>query len=377
VRSRTRLWSAAGLETGILLIGFDVYAALVTFIPEFLVRNDFRLIYGAARVALQSGFSHVYDLEAQKAATEAIATGVYWQPFLNPPPLVWLAMPFTALPFGLALLVWTALVFGAALLAWYLTAPGGALTRAAYLAMFLGLFPTAFGLLVGQPVALVVAAVALAWWFAQRRWSVAAGLALSLIAIKPQLALLVPACLLVSGRARIFIVWLVATAVMVITAVAMLGPEGLDRYREALALASQWEPTRAFATDGPLGQGSLAYAVQTLVVAVAMLASWRQRNGEVARPIAIGLVASLLFTPYVGFQDFAILVVAGWLVIRAGPSPVQVVILVIGYAVLEMALVIRAVPILVAEALLLATMLLAQPRIFSAQRSPIDHSSQP
>jgi hypothetical protein len=227
----------------------------------------------------------------------------------------------------------------------------------AHLALFLGLFPTAFGLMVGQPVALVVAAVAAAWWFAQRKWSVAAGLALSVIAIKPQLALLVPLCLLFSGHARIFVVWLAATAVMVLAAAAMLGPEGINRYRDVLALASQWEPTRRYAIDGPLGPGPHVYVIQAVVVAVAVFASWRQRNGEVARPVAIGLVASLLFTPYVGFQDFTMLVVAGWLVIRSGASAVQVGILVIGYALVELALLVLAVPILVAEAMLLLTLL--------------------
>src|ERR1700737_2880930 len=139
LRSRTRLWSVAGLWTGTLLIVFDLYGALVIFIPEYQVRNDFRLIYGAARAVLQHGFSHLYDFEAQKAATEALAAGVYWQPFLNPPPLVWLAMPFTALPFGVAIWLWTALLVASALLAWHLTAPGVGLTRAAHLALFFGL----------------------------------------------------------------------------------------------------------------------------------------------------------------------------------------------------------------------------------------------
>lgn len=371
VGSRTRLWSVAGLWTGILLTGFDLYAALVTYVPQYLVRNDFRLIYGAAQVALRSGFSHVYDLDAQKAATEAVGQGVYWQPFLNPPPLVWLATPFTALGFDQAIWVWTALLSASALLAWYLTAPGGGLARAAHLALFLGLFPTAFGLMVGQPVALVAAAVAAAWWFAERRWSVAAGLALSLIAIKPQLALLVPLCLMVAGHGRIFAVWLVATVVMVLAAIAMLGPDGIERYRHVLALASQWEPTRRYAIDGPLGVGLHVYVIQAIVVALAFFAAWRQRHGAVARPIAIGLVASLLFTPYVGFQDFAMLVVAGWLVIRARPSSMQVWILVIGYALLELALLVLAVPVLAAEAVLLLT-LLWQPRpAFSAQASAV------
>jgi hypothetical protein len=358
VRSRARLWSVAGMWTGILLIVFDLYAAVTIYIPEYQVRNDFRLIYGAGRAVLRHGFSHLYDFEAQKAATEGLATGVYWQPYLNPPPLVWLALPFTAVPFGVAIWLWTVLLVASALLAWYLVAPGDGLTRAAHLALFFGLFPTAFGLMVGQPGALVVAGVAAAWWFAERRRPVVAGLALSIIAIKPQLALLVPLCLLVSGHVRIFAVWAVVTAVIGVAAIAMLGPEGINRYREALAFASQWEPTRRYAIAGPLGFGPQLYVAQAIVVVVTVVASWRQRHTGVARPIATGLVASLLFTPYVGFQDFTMLVIAGWLVIRSRPSTLQVALLVAGYALLELALVVLAVPILVAEALLLVTLLI-------------------
>jgi hypothetical protein len=71
------------------------------------------------------------------------------------------------------------------------------------------------------------------------------------------------------------------------------------------------------------------------------------------------------------------LVIAGWLVIRSGATSIQVALMVVGYALLELALLVLAFPILIAEALLLTTMLLAPPRIFSAQTSPISHSSQP
>jgi hypothetical protein len=73
-------------------------------------------------------------------------------------------------------------------------------------------------------------------------------------------------------------------------------------------------------------------------------------------PIAAGITASLLFTPYVGFQDFALLVVAGWLVLRAQPSRWQIALLLVGYALLELALLVLAVPILVAEAAFLLSL---------------------
>ncbi len=355
-RGRSRLWSAAGLWAGLLLIAFNIYVAAVTYIPGYRVRDDFRLAYGAALVSLRDGYSHLYDLNAQKQAVESLGPGFYWSPFINPPPLVWLATPFTALAFDVAIVLWTVLIAGALLLSWYLVAPGGRLARAAHLALWLGLFPVAFGVMVGQPVAFVAAGVAACWWLLRHHHPVWAGLALSTLALKPQLALLVPVCLLLAGRARVFGAWLAATVLMVLVALALLGPDGLMRYGDALALASQWEPTRRYAIAGPLGLGPQLYVVQVLVVSVTLLAAWRSRHGDPGTAIAAGIVGSLLFTPYVGFQDFAMLVLAGWLVVRSGPTPFQVGLLIAGYALLELALLVLAVPILVAETLLLISL---------------------
>ncbi|HSP09451.1 MAG TPA: glycosyltransferase family 87 protein [Candidatus Dormibacteraeota bacterium] len=356
LRERTRLWAVAGIWGGALLVAFDLYAAVVTYIPGYRVRNDFRLIYGAAVASLHRGFGHLYDLPAQKAAVEGLGHGFYWSPFLNPPPLIWLAAPFTLLPFDAAIVIWSALLVTAALLTWYLVAPGGRLVRVAHLALWLGLFPVAFGLMVGQPVALVAAAVAGCWWLAERDRPVLAGLVLSLAAIKPQVALLAPLCLLVSGHWRVFAAWLAAAGAMVLLAAGLLGIDGIHRYQDVLALASQWEATRRYAVAGSLGLGPQVYAVQAVVVAAALVAAWNHRHSGVAVPLAAGITASLLFTPYVGFQDFAVLVVAGWLVLRSQPSRWQVGLLVVGYALLELALLVLAVPILVAEAALLLSL---------------------
>jgi glycosyl transferase family 87 len=355
--SRRRLWAAAGLWGGLLLIGFDVYAAIVTYIPQYAVRNDFRLMYGAAVDTLHNGYAHLYDLEAQKAAVESLGPGFYWSPFLNPPPLAWLATLFTPLPFGAALVAWSVLIAAALVIAWFVAAPGGRLTRAAFGAMWLGLFPVAFGLMVGQPVALVAAAVALCWWLAERDRPALAGFALSLTVVKPQIALFVPLCLVVAGHARVFAAWLVPTVFMALLSLALLGHDGLLRYRDALSLASGWQITRGYAVSGLIGTGPQLYAAQAIVLAATLVAAWRWRDAGAAIPIAAGVTGSLLFTPYVGFQDFAVLVVAGWLVLRSRPSPAQaqVALLVIGYVLLELALLVLAVPILVAEVLLLAS----------------------
>jgi hypothetical protein len=356
VRARTRLWAVAGVWGGLLLIGTDVYFAVVTYIPQYRVRNDFRLMFGAALTGLYHGYSHLYDLAEQKQAVEGLGAGFYWSPFLNPPPLVWLVTPLTTLPFTAALVVWTALLLAALVLAWYLAAPGSRLTRAAHLAMLLGVFPVAFGVMVGQPVALVVAAVAACWWFAEHDRPVVAGVILSAVALKPQLALFVPLCLLVSGHARVFGAWLVATLVIALVALAMLGGDGFNRYREVLNLASQWEITRRYAFSGLVGTGPPLYVSEAIVAAVTLLAAWRHRGASAAMPIAAGIVGSLLFTPYVGFQDFAMLFVAGWLILRSEHSEWQVGALVIGFVLLELSLVLLPALILSVESLLLISL---------------------
>ena len=362
VRARTRLWAAAGLWGGLLLIGFDLYAAAVTYIPQYRVRNDFRLMYGAALTGLHQGYGHLYDLAAQKQAVEGLGAGFYWSPFLNPPPLAWLVTPLTILPFTAALVVWTALLLGGLVLAWYLAAPGGRLTRAAHLAMLLGVFPVAFGVMVGQPVALVVAAAAACWWFAERDRPLVAGLVLSAIALKPQLALFVPLCLLVSGHPRVFGAWAVVSLVIVLVALAMLGGDGLNRYRDVLNLASQWEITRRYAFSGLVGTGTPLYVTGAIVAGVTLLAAWRHRGGGAGMPIAAGIVGSLLFTPYVGFQDFAMLFVAGWLILRSAHTQWQVGALVIGFVLVELSLVLLPALILLVESLLLVS--LAWPKGF-------------
>jgi len=349
----------AGLLVGLILIGWDLSVLAGTYISQYAVRNDFRLAYGAATVGIKDGYGHLYDLAAQKAAIESLGRGFNPQPFISPPPLAWLVTPLLVVPFSAALVLWTIMLLAALAWTWYLLAPPGRVVRAAHLALLLGVFPVAFGVMVGQPGAWVAAAVATAWWLLRHDRPVWAGVVLSLIVLKPQLALLVPACLLVSGQAKAFGSWLVAMLLIGLVALALLGPDGLARYRDVLAQTQTpaWDITRRYSISGPLGLGPLLNITQVAVVAVALVTAWRRRAQGPEIPMAAGILGSLLATPYLGFQDFLMLIVAGWLVLRAGATAFQVGLLVVGYALLQLALVVLAIPILLAEALLLLSLL--------------------
>ena len=144
----------------------------------------------------------------------------------------------------------------------------------------------------------------------------------------------------------------------------MLGPDGVARYRDVLAQTQgpAWDITRRYAISGPLGLGPLTYLAEVVVLGLTLLVAWRARGGGVEVPIAAGIVGSLLFTPYLAFQDFLMLVVAAWLLLRTQLSAWQVGLLVVGYALLELALVVLALPILVAEGLLLASLVWKRPQ---------------
>jgi len=334
LRHRRRLAVVAGLWTGMILCGWDMWVGL-GWLPQVRVLNDFRLWYGAARLGLTRGWDHLYDPFAQRDLMESL--GFFWQPYLNPPALAWLAVPFSLLPFELALGLWTLLLIAAAVWTWRLAATGHGLTRAMHLALFLGLFPVAFGLLRGQPVALVAFAVAGGWWLLRHRKPVPAGMLLALIAIKPQVALLVPFALLASGRRIVFLAWLGYSALLVVASLALLGVHGTAGYLSALATAAQWDLGRRYALSGVLGLGPLLYVAQALVLLLTLWTAWRARHGAPDLPVAAGLAGSLLFTPYVGYQDLAVLVPAGWLALRAGAPVWLAGLLAAGYLIVELA----------------------------------------
>ncbi|TMC54914.1 MAG: DUF2029 domain-containing protein [Chloroflexi bacterium] len=361
-RARRRLWAAAGLLVGAMLLVWDLVVAAPLFFAQYAVRNDFRLAYATAIVGWRDGYGRLYDLADQQTAIRALGSGFNVQPFISPPPLAWLVTPLTALPFTSALVIWTALLIAALLWTWYLVAPGEGVARTAHLLLWVGVFPVAFGVMVGQPGALVAAAVATAWWLIRAKRQLAAGLVMSLVVLKPQLALLVPVALLVAGYRRTFVSWLAASAVIGVVALVMLGGDGVARYRDVLAQTqtTAWDITRRYSISGPLGLGWALRVAELAVVVLTLVAAWRQRRSP-ERVVAIGILGSLLFTPYLGFQDFLMLIVAGWLVIRSGATSLQVAILVAGYALLELALVVLAVPILLIEVSLLLS-LLVRPR---------------
>jgi len=281
-----------------------------------LPQPDFYVYYLAAQLGRVHGWAAIYD-PAVFLPPVTIAVGKPL-PYLNPPELAWLVMPLSYLPYTVAGWIWTCLLAAAFGLIWYLVAPGRGLLRLIHAVGAAALLPIFVGVLFGQVSLLVVAAVALSWWFLSSGRPWLAGLALSALILKPQIAFLVPVAFVLSGYGRVVLAWLAVSVPLAIITLLAVGTAVFHHISQSLQSVS--------AVPGPIQSSllrqlpfPLAVIGIVLVLAVSTLILWRGRGSGPSLPIAVGLISSMLVSPYVNFYDLSALVLAGWLILRLDP----------------------------------------------------------
>ena len=298
--------------------------------------TDFLAFWGAGQVAAAGNPAAAYDLAVQQQVQTATGSQG-WFAFVNPPPFLFLAAPFGALPFPLAWIAWV--VAGYALWSW------AAIRAFPRLWPLVLVFPGALvaaghaqtGFVTG---ALLVGAVA-----ALGRRPVLAGLLVGALVIKPHLALLLPFWLVAGGRWRAVLAAAASLIGLLLLAWAVFGTQAM------LAYPSSWQASATLMqqdTAGfylrmvtPYSQLRLvlvpeaALALQALV-SLAMIAlvmhAWRRFDGDVMATGALTLAATALASPYLFSYDLPFLVLPVlWLVRRgldAGFFPFEKLLLV-------------------------------------------------
>ncbi len=302
---------------------------------------DFGNYYLYAQVGLHQGWNHLYDLAAQRQEWLRLggADVIPWFPIIYPPPLPWLVAPFTLLPLPVAFACWTTLLLGCVILAWRLVVPTRSrLARWTALAAMLAVMPVLYALILGQILILELAAIAAAWWLVSRGRELPAGVLLTVLVFKPQVAFLVPVALLVIGRWRTVAVWLTGSALIVTVALVTTGINGLHDYANRVSDASATPPQFFVPTQltlgGLFGHGVLTLAVTALLVALTIAAAFRHRGEGPTVPVACALVGSMLVTPYLHQQDLATLLLAGGIALQGSLDRWQVRMLIAGYVLL-------------------------------------------
>jgi hypothetical protein len=332
---------AAGAVTAALFAIFDLYQWALAYAGDRF-HNDFTFYYAAARIGLAHGWQSIYDLKLQQAELDSIGSGIKIAElarFISPPPVAWSALPFTPLPYPVAYWTWSALLLIALAFAWRLASPGDGPWRLVHLAAAIGWLPVIYGLQLGQPGLFVALGVAACYAFLKAERPFWAGLALGALALKPQLAFLVPAALLVSGHTRAFWGSLAALGVLGLASAFALGPSGITAYEARLSFAAGVPVNRELTLAPLIGNLVVTRLVQAVIALWALFLVYRLRRRGHEWIFIPALVGGLLASPYLHLDDLAMLGLAAWLYVRASRRPWTVGI------VLAIAVVVEGVPI--------------------------------
>jgi len=317
-RRWANLGTAAGGAAAVLFAAFDLLKWAEAYSSDRF-HNDFTFYYAAARIGLAHGWPFIYDLGMLQNELDAMGSGIKIAAlarFLSPPPLAWAATLLAPLPLSAAYLIWSALLLAALALTWQLAAPGRFPVRLLHLAAAIGWLPVIYCLQLGQPGLFVALGVAASCAALRTNRPVWAGAALAALALKPQLAFLVPVALLVAGRYRAFWSSAAVLGVLAVASAVALGPGGIHSYFDRLSFAATVPVNSGLTLEAVFGNVTVTRVAQALVAVWALALVYRLRQREAEWIFAPALIGGLLATPYVHLDDLLMIGLAAWLLLR-------------------------------------------------------------
>lgn len=342
------LWLAGSTVAAITMVGFGV-ARWIDHFTSDPNGEDLRLHVIAARIGLAKGWSHIYDLAEQKAASVDLGPIDSMHVFVSPPPAAWMVVPLAGLPISTGFLIWTLISLAAFVAAAWLVCPGPPLVRATLLLVSLALWPVHYQFWLGQWTAATLAVLAVSWWLLDRQRWTPAGVALALaFCLKPQDCVLVPVALLISGRWRPVAAFAITGTLIAALAAASLGRDGIASWFADVGLVRA-DPFNAPATYSLIfGHSSIATGLEAALGLAAIGLAWYRRD-RLDLVFALGVAGTIASATYLHEDDIAMLVLPAWILLRARPSLPQRLWLLVGVAAAQLLSIGLAAPILLWE----------------------------
>lgn len=279
------------------------------------IGTDFANVYSAGRLALEGQAPQAYDWPAHHAMQKRISgrEDIPYYGWHYPPAFLLLAAALAVLPYLSALFVYQAVTLAA-----YLGVVRSIAGRSEAWLLALA-FPAVFVNVTHGHNGFITAALLGGALLVLDRRPLIAGIALGCLAYKPQLGLLVPLVLAVTGRWRVFVAATATVLALAGLAAAVFGPEVFIAFWHSLPL------TQLVAREGAPGfykiqsiyaalrllgaSAGLANAAQlvvTLGAALGVVALWRSAAAFELK--AAGLVlGSVIATPYLLDYDLVVL----------------------------------------------------------------------
>jgi hypothetical protein len=358
----------------LIAIAFTAWYVVVTPLRGDILDNDLTLIYMAARIGLEQGWTHIYSLTAQQDMFAQLRPHIAFgdgQRMISPPPYSWLLIPFVRFGAATSVYIWLALSVISLIAAWWIAAPGRGPTRWLWLLGAFAWYPVLYAVALVQPDMIVVLLVAVAWKLSQAKRPWLAGVVLGLAVLKPQLTLLLPVVLAVSGRWKFAAAWAATAGAIAVASLLLIGSQGLHDYLTLLNDARHVPNNRYFTLAYLFGPDLLTDVAQGIVVAIAVVGAYMNRQSSLDRLFALGIVASMLVATYWHMQDFTILVIAAWFFWRDNPAAWQRWWLLVVAITAEFAWALTPLPILIGVAVWLACLVVPRSRAPETAPAPI------
>lgn len=191
--------------------------------------------------------------------------------------------------------------------------------------------------------------LALCWRFLeQERWA-PAGTALAVaLFIKPQLILLLPLALLVSGRWLPVMYSALAGGFLGVMTLISLGPHGVVTWESSVAYTST-NVFHGILTYAWFGRGVVSTSIEVTLGIVALGLAWYRRD-RMDIVFTLGIVGSTASAFYLHEYDVPIFVLPAWVLLRQRLSVPQRAWLVLGIACAQLVAIGEIKPILLWEA---------------------------
>jgi len=325
------LYAKCAFGSGVMLVVVEVIYWLwshpASFRPSWDVMGgpigrDFINVWMGARSVFAGGPAAWFDADTYNAAVRAVLPAgpvypVFWS---YPPHVVLFTWPFGLMPYLAAYAAWC--IGGLAVFALAVRAGGITARNLPFVVLAPAVADNVFS---GQN-GFLIPALLIGGLSALDRRPILAGILFGIMTVKPQLGLLLPVMLILTGRWRTIAAAAATTAALVAVTAALYGPHIWIEYLTKIG-AQQGQLLQqtvgfhlmpsTFAGMGQIGlPADAAWAIQALQSAVALAATaWTfRRPRDRTLSLALLVTATFLFTPYSQCYDLTLLAyVAGLL----------------------------------------------------------------
>jgi len=326
------LASISWLAAAVIVFGKPGYRDLV----GHLKGADFVHFYTLGRIALDGPSATLYEAQAQhqiQAQLVPESAGDFFVP-VYPPQTALIFASFAALSYGMAALLWAAVT--ALLYAWVVRQAWQpartAIPDTTFLVAAAAGFPPFWSLVLhGQTTVVPLMGFCLGWIALERRQPFLAGVAFGLLAIKPQLGLVLAAVVLVCGEWSILAGAIVSAASQIGLVWLVMGADVIVAYARTLThlreLAPMLEPRpyqlhsiRAVTNLLPSWIGAPIYLLLSIAVTWQAVRVWKCEMPVRVR-LGVLMLATVLVSPHLTIYDATVLVlpliwIGGWISAR-------------------------------------------------------------